>query len=95
MLSESRTPLARASGVPCAAGHPGRKTAGSVHAVIYGTRLIQGAFALPAFINGRKPSACPVADGRGIRIGTRREGTVTHFCPVTALLHSMVRQCSI
>jgi hypothetical protein len=76
MLSGTGTHPARASGVLSAAGRPGRKTAGCVHAVIRGTRLIPGAFALLVFINGLKPSAFPVADGRRIRIGTQSNRTM-------------------
>ena len=92
MLSETGIHPARASGVLSVAGHPGRKTAGSVNAVIRGTRLIPGAFALLVFINGLQPSAFLVIDGRRTRIGTRSERAVAHSAPSkqTALVDAMV-----
>jgi hypothetical protein len=97
MLSETGIHPARASGVLSAAGHRERKTAGSVNADIRGTRLIPGAFALLVFINGLKPSAFPVIDGRRTRIGTQSERTVAHSAPSTqtALVDATVGHGSI
>ena len=62
--------MGRESTVLTATGRLDRTTSGLVPVATNGTRLTLGEFALPAFINGPRLSACPVADGRRIPTGT-------------------------